>query len=419
MIHNEIANLLKRATGLDIAAIGSSTIERAVQHRQSACGLADEEAYLNHLLISELEVTELIEAVVVPETWFFRQREALAEVARLACDDWLPAHPTRVLRLLSLPCSTGEEPYSIVMALLDAGVSASRFQVEAVDISEQALTLARRAEYGRNSFRGGDLNFRDRHFTLMDGRWKLRDDVRSLVHFQHGNIMSAGFFPGVEIFDVIFCRNLMIYFDRAGQEHAVSALRRLLTPKGVLFVGPSESSLLLGLDFVSAKIPRACALHKLTKDSGIIASKPGVTIRPGSHSPPHIPPGIRKPGTTIQNGRGQVRPPPEPGCTPETEIGEAISLADKGRLAEAEKLCEEHIRKHGASAQTLYLIGLIRDTRGDISEASQYYRKALYLDQYHQAALGHLALLLTKQGDLAGALVLRARMSRIQQKRAK
>ena len=414
MIHAEIANLLKRTMGLDAAAIGSSTIERAVQYRCSACSLADEEAYLNHVVNSELEMTELIEAVVVPETWFFRHPEALTETARLACEEWLPAHSTRVMRLLSLPCSTGEEPYSIVMALLDAGVPASRFQVEAVDISERALTLARRAEYGRNSFRGSNLNFRDRHFTLTHGRWQLSDDVRSQVHFQDGNIISANFLPGIEIFDVIFCRNLVIYFDRAGQEHAVSALRRLLTPKGVLFVGPSETSLLLSLDFISAKIPRAFAFHKRAMGPDIIAFKPAATIRQGSNSPPHT--RVRKSGTAIQNGPGQIRPPAEPECTPETEIGEAISLANQGRLAEAEKLCEEHMRKHGASAQTLYLVGLIRDTRGDISEASQYYRKALYLDQDHQEALGHLALLLRKQGDLAGARVLRDRMNRIQQR---
>jgi chemotaxis protein methyltransferase WspC len=259
MINTEIANLLNRTMGLDSAAIGLYTIERAVQSRRLACNLADEKAYLNHVLVSEVELTELIEAVVVPETWFFRNHEALLEVARMAYEEWLPANPARVLRLLSLPCSTGEEPYSIVMALLDAGMPASRFQVEAVDISERALTIARQAEYGRNSFRGDNLSFRNRHFTLTRGRWRLSDDVRAKVHFQRGNIISPDFLPGTEVFDAVFCRNLVIYFDRAGQEHAVTTLRRLLTPKGVLFVGPSEASLLLSLDFVDAKIPRPFA----------------------------------------------------------------------------------------------------------------------------------------------------------------
>jgi chemotaxis protein methyltransferase WspC len=419
MIHREIANLLKRTMGLDTAAIGSSTIERAVRYRRSVCNLTDEESYLNHILISEFELAELIEAVVVPETWFFRHPDALVEVARIACEDWLPSHPSGVLRLLSLPCSTGEEPYSIVMALLDAGVPACRFRIQAVDISGQALSLARRAEYGKNSFRGSDLGFRDRHFTLAHDRWQLSDDVRSQVHFQRGNMFSADLLSGGKMFDVIFCRNLLIYFDRAGQEQAVSTLRRLLTPKGALFVGPSESSLLLGLDFVSAKVPRAFAFHQATKGSSIIGSERAGAIRQGSNSRPQTQPRVRKPGIAVQKELGQVRLPAEPGGKPETGIGDAISLANQGRLAEAEKLCEEQLRKHGASAQALYLIGLIRDARGETSEASQYYRKALYLDQDHEEALGHLALLLNKRGDITGARVLRHRLSRIQQTRAK
>jgi chemotaxis protein methyltransferase WspC len=221
------------------------------------------------------------------------------------------------------------------------------------------------------------------------------------------------------MFEVIFCRNLLIYFDRAGQEQAVSALRRSLTPKGALFVGPSEPSLLLGLDFVSAKVPRAFAFHRAAKGSSIIDSERAVAIRQGSNSRPQTQPHLRKPGTAIQKGPGQVGLPAEPGCKPETGIGDAISLANQGCLAEAEKLCEEQLRKHGASAQALYLIGLIRDARGETSEASQYYRKALYLDQDHEESLGHLALLLSKQGDIAGARVLRHRLSRIQHKRAK
>ena len=416
MIHAEIANLLKRSMGLDIAAIGLSAIERAVRQRQSACNLPNEEAYLNHVLTSEPELMELIEAVVVPETWFFRHHEALAEVARFACEDWLTAHPTRVLRLLSLPCSSGEEPYSIVMTLLDAGVPTSRFQVEAVDISERALTLARQGEYGKNSFRSRDLSFRDRHFTLTQDRWQLSDGVRSPVHFQRGNVFSANFLTGVEIFDVIFCRNMLIYFDRDGQERVVSALRRLLTPKGLLFVGPSETSLLLSLDFASAKIPRAFAFRKQAAEPGVVASTPAPVFRLGSNSRPHAPPRIRNPHPAGHGRTGSIQSPAEVECRPEVEIGAAISLANQGRLTEAEKICEEQLRKHGASAQALYLIGLIRDAQGDISEAGQYYRKALYLDQDHQEALGHLELLLRKQGDVAGARVLRDRMGRIQRK---
>jgi chemotaxis protein methyltransferase WspC len=419
MVREEIANLLKRTMGLDAAAIGLFSVDRAVHDRRLACNLTDAEAYLKHVLVSESELTELIEAVVVPETWFFRHHEALTEVARMAYEEWLPAHATGVLRVLSLPCSTGEEPYSIAMALLDAGLPASRFQIEAVDISERALTLARCAEYGKNSFRGKDLNFRDHHFTLTQGRWRLGEAARAQVHFQQGNLFSKDFLPGVEIFDMIFCRNLLIYFDCAAQDRAVSTLRRLLRAKGALFVGPSEPSLFLSHDFVSAKVPRAFAFHKQTAIPANISRKSTDPVKRSVNPHPRIPLRVPGPSTTAQDSRHKMQPPAKHEVRRETEIGKAMLLANQGRLVEAEKCCEEHIRKHGASAPTLYLIGLIRDAGGDAAEASQYYRKALYLDRDHQEALSHLALLLSKQGDTAGARLLRDRINRTERKSEK
>src|SRR5918995_1843850 len=113
--------------GLDAHSIGSSAIERAVRQRLLDCQLPDIQAYLLRLRASDSELQALIEAVVVPETLFFPEPHAFAAMARTATQAWLPAHPGRTLRLLSLPSSTGEEPYSMAMALLDAGFPAHRF----------------------------------------------------------------------------------------------------------------------------------------------------------------------------------------------------------------------------------------------------------------------------------------------------
>src|SRR5690348_15630053 len=117
----DFESLLKNAMGLDTASIGSSCIERAVRHRMATIGLKQTDDYWQEVRRSKYELQELIEAVVVPETWFFRDREAFSALVRLVSEEWRPAHPARVLRLLSAPCSTGEEPYSMVMSLLDGG----------------------------------------------------------------------------------------------------------------------------------------------------------------------------------------------------------------------------------------------------------------------------------------------------------
>jgi chemotaxis protein methyltransferase WspC len=420
MVGAEFEKLLRQTMGMDAATVGSATIERAVQDRQAACKLWDRQAYLDHVRASETELQKLIEAVVVPETWFFRDREAFAALTRMVIENWLPTHATGVLRLLSLPCSTGEEPYSMAMALLEAGFQASRFRIDAVDISERALGLARCAEYGKNAFRGKDLAFRDCHFTATRAGWQLNDTVRAQVIFQQGNLFSPNFLPGTEIHDVIFCRNVLIYFDRAGQDHAVAVLQRLLAAKGALFVGPSETGLLLSHDFVSAKIPLAFAFHRI-----IAAGTPATPVPPNQSKRPSYqrsrsspPPRFPKPSAMVP-GRPHPAQLGVPAIKSDAGIDEAALLADQGRLAEAEKICREHISKHGASTQALHLMGLLRDAAGNLAEAAQYYRKTLYLDRDHREALTHLALLLRKQGDISGAEVLQARMHRVEQKSAK
>src|SRR5471032_983185 len=145
----DLESLLKASMGLSVASIGSAAIARAVQERVSACHVADLHAYLELVRASGTELQALIEAVVVPETWFFRDRHAFVALARLAREEWLPSHREGALALLSLPCSTGEEPYSMAMALLDADVPANRFRVDAVDISTRSLAQGLHAVYGK------------------------------------------------------------------------------------------------------------------------------------------------------------------------------------------------------------------------------------------------------------------------------
>src|ERR1700686_2436173 len=144
MHRNDFEHLLKASIGLDAGSVGESSIERAVQERLSACALPDRHSYWERVRSSGPELQALIEAVIVPETWFFRDREAFALLASIAHDRGRRAAGDGVLRLLSLPSSTGEEPYSMSMALLDTGVPADRFRIDAVDISARAIAQGER-----------------------------------------------------------------------------------------------------------------------------------------------------------------------------------------------------------------------------------------------------------------------------------
>src|SRR5687767_8553318 len=228
MTLHAIESLLAEHIGLDAESVGHELIARAVHDRQKSSGALGPDAYLALLASSRAELQALVEAVVVSETWFFRDAAAFATLAREATGPWLAANASPTLRVLSLPCATGEEPYSIALALLDAGFPPGRLEIDGADVSEQALVRARRGVYGNNAFRGNDVSFRERHFEPVPLGHRLRDDVRAVVSFRAANLLDADVMLGMGQYAAIFCRNVLIYLDRAAQRRALGVLARLL-----------------------------------------------------------------------------------------------------------------------------------------------------------------------------------------------
>lgn len=402
----KIAGLLKHTMGLDVATVGGSALEHAVRSRMNLCGALDAEAYWERLRNSETELQELIEAVVVPETWFFRDREAFTALAKIVTTEWLPVHSARALRVLSVPCSTGEEPYSIAMTLLDAGLSPHAFRIDAMDISARALAFAMRGLFGKNSFRGRQLDFRERYFRPIGDRHEIFPIVRERVRFEQANLLAANFLSGVDSYDVIFCRNVLIYLDAPTQERVIKTLDRLLASDGFLFVGPAEAYLARGSGFISANQPRAFAYRKtsvLPREPASIREIPRKKIKP---SP--------------RRSVAKLRPKIERQSPPATPVAADIldsarRLADAGKLREAARACEAHLRESGTSPAALYLLALVRDALGDDRGAADCYRKVVYLEPNHAEALMHLALLAEKRGDSSAAQRLQLRSRRVEE----
>jgi chemotaxis protein methyltransferase WspC len=410
---SRIEALLHDTMGLDVESIGPAAVERAIRARMVAGSIGTYGEYWAILKDSCAELQALIEGVIVPETWFSRDARAFAELTRVARDEWRPQRPSAVRRLLSLPCSTGEEPYSMAMAMLDAGFTTEHFTIDAVDISERSLALARRGVYGRNSFRGQDLAYRDQHFERAEAGHCVNQSVRRNVRFIQGNVLNDGFSAAAGHYDAVFCRNLLIYFDEADQDRTITKLRGMLAHNGLLFVGPAESNMMLEHDLVPAKVPLAFAFRKPAQRP----AGPGLrSVASCRISHPASPPGENVSAAVASaaaaSGKEPMRLPSVLSGSAPDVTDEAVALANQGRLADAEILCEEQMRQHGPSAPLFHLMGLLCSASGRISAADRYYRKALYLDQNHRESLLHLALLLEQKGDERGAMLLRSRAQR-------
>jgi len=444
MLIDEFSALLKRKMGLDSGSIGHAAVERAVRHRMNAVGVADEHEFLRRLHTVADEMQQLIEAVIVPETWFFRYPESQTAMAGLARERLFAAGvpESRVLRILSVPCASGEEPYSVAMALLDAGVPAARFHVDAVDISERMVQFAQRAEYGRNAFRGDDLAYRDRHFVEAADGHQLNAQVRERVRFQHGNLFDGNLLAGAAPYDFVFCRNLLIYFDGPTQERAVQVLRRFTRNDGVIFVGPAETSLLTQRRLPALPLARSFAFRaqalpappepamRAMGTMGAMGTN-GATPIVHAWSPPRRPV-AQVPAARLPLAHAAIAPAPGNGdlsaangntgtamgnTNATASLRQIAQMADRGRVQDALAQCRAHIDLHGVSADGLHLLGLLQDAAGDARQAQASYRKALYLDPTHREALLHLAALIASSGDIEGARRLQARAARQEARR--
>jgi chemotaxis protein methyltransferase WspC len=384
--------LVRERIGLDPESLGPTALARAVAARLRALGLQTPDAYAARLAGDPQEFQALVGHLTVPETWFFRGDELFVYLARHigAAAHALP--PGARYRILSVPCSTGEEPYSLAIALLEAGVSPGAWALDAVDLDPRHVERACLGRYREFSFRQTAPELRQRYFRPTDGEWELGPAVRALVRFRAGNLLDPLFLAGEGPFDLVFCRNLLIYLDPAARRRALDALGRLLAPRGLLCTGHAEP-----LDFMDPRFERT--------------GSPGYFLyRRAARAPePHalaVAPPRQEPARQVEV------PAPPASAKLDDLLTQAQQQADRGQLAEALATCQAQLTRSGPSADLFSLLGELHQARQEKGEAVRCFRRALYLDPAHRIALTHLMLLCRELGHHDEAARLRRRLDR-------
>lgn len=424
-----IKKLLHQKIGLNALSVGDSSIDRAIKQRLQANAIKDIKQYYELLLADADELAELVEEVVVPETWFFRNNtpfEAFAEYVTKSIEPDLKSGEK--IRILSIPCSSGEEPYSAAICLHRAGVNLDKVTIDAVDISKRALTKARRAIYGKNSFRGTDEEIQKKYFTKGGAGYRLNEEIREAVNFKQGNFLVGSLSPEPDYYHAVFCRNLLIYFDRQTQQSALTKLYRALKERGALFVGHAETSQVARESFVPLYSPRSFGYVKINESQRRISRRKEIT-------PVKIPDQWQvvfeqlakislektKPAKTqarkATSKPSKVLPAKSETLAPKITITSIERLANQGKYSEAIGLCQTFLKQTPDSAQAYYLLGLVKDLNGDSAVADTMLRKAIYLDPNHEAALVLAGLLAEKRGDIEAALSYRRRAKRVSQRK--
>ena len=223
-------------------------LEKRLAQRMVILNIETFMEYYNFLKFNrnrDSEMLDVMDILTTNETYFFRESFQLKAFTEEIIPEVIKnksVRGDRTLRIWSAGCSTGEEPYTIAMLIL--GIEElKRWKIEIIgtDISQRVLTHARRAVYGKSSFRTTDSSYIDRFFTEQPGGLRINDEVRELVTISHLNLFDSHRMMMLGKMDLIFCRNVIIYFNAAAKKQVVEAFHKSLYDGGFLLLGHSES----------------------------------------------------------------------------------------------------------------------------------------------------------------------------------
>lgn len=219
-------------------------LQSRLQTRLVKRSVADFAAYYRLLTANrdgEAEWEELASVLSNNETYFFRERAQLEILTKDVVEE-ARGKISPSLRIWSAACSSGEEPYSLAMVLTESRrLAASQIKIKATDISPRALGRSETAFYREMSFRATPPELIQRYFRPFQDGFVIADEIRKMVEFSRLNLMDSAAIAKTGPFDAIFCRNVLIYFDKPTQKKVVEAFARALRPRGYLFLGHAES----------------------------------------------------------------------------------------------------------------------------------------------------------------------------------
>lgn len=392
--------IVRERMGIDPLSLGPNVLDRAVDGRMLARGLSDYSLYTIRLMTEQAERDALAADLAVSETWFFRGGRTLFDrLAGFLVDRAGTRTGGARVRALSVPCSTGEEPYSLAIALHERMLPPDEYVLDAVDQSERVLARAVVGRYGAFAFREGGSDSRIAYFRQTDGdRWELMPHLRAAVRFVPGDLTSPLFLATERPYDLIICRNLFIYLTTEAKARAMMNFERLLALDGRLCVTPAEADRLPPGRFALDGPTEFGIYKRVGTGSGV--------YRALEATPP---PAADTPAPTKAPASQPPAPPP---AAPGT-LAAARALADAGRLDDARAACDALVRAAPTDADALALLGVVHLAAGRADAAFDALRKALYLNPDHLEAVSNMMALCARRGDTARAAALRRRLDRL------
>lgn len=417
----EFSAFLAARMGLHYAPDRWGDLERAVTQMAVELGFADGDACMRHFLsvaVDRTGIETLASHLTIGETYFFREPASFEALATDILPDLIAQRRVsgnRYLRIWSAACSTGEEAYTMAILLdrLIPDIAGWNVTILATDINPRSLRKAIDGVYGDWSFRGIDPEIRRAYFTPRGGRWEIIPRIRRMVSFAYHNL-AEDLYPSVHNntngMDIIFCRNVLMYFSTGTARRVVANLQHSLVDGGWLVAASVEGSTELfqplhNIGLAAATIYRKAQSPPLVPftlpplpEMPVEAPLPLLIVPP---LPEPVPPLAEAPGpldealALYQRGENAAAIAlllGDPGLAGD---GKALTLlarlyANEGRLDLAEECCRRALAVDRLTPERHYLLAMIRQECGDAKGAADALKRALFLDPDH--ILAHVAL---------------------------
>lgn len=421
MIPTSVQGVLSEKALINPSLLDGAGLRALVSERLPHFG-GNEAAYAAELARSSDEIDRLVSGIAVPETWLFRYPHSFEYLL-----EFLMRRRAEIgssLRMLSIGCATGQEAYCMAITAIQAGWTADQIRIDAVDRNQELLNAATLGLYRSSSIRTEVPKWGVGYLRRQGDHVEIDPAIRKLVRFSRADVTDPASIAGRGPYDVIFCRNLLIYLNAAGRDQLLGSICAELIPGGLLFLGHAEQVLGNGFPLRNRMAYHAFALERITADfvpSRTTSSQPAPQRAiPQTRAPASPTPVVRP------NSAAAVKPPASPvtptvpritsptigvsSTAPQT-LEDARDLADSGNSEASEKLVQSIIAREGPTAASLELLGLIRMSVNDAVAARKHFEQAVYLDPNRPTALLQLALIFERSGDAqrAGILWDRAR----------
>jgi chemotaxis protein methyltransferase CheR len=372
---NEVAALVGRETGIVLKQPQLASLEAAMRRVSPEMNA---ESLLSRLSkeTGRSLLGRLIDEVTVKETYFMREPRDLRAIDWWQLREAAVARGAGVIRVWVAACATGEEAYTLAILASEAlGQASPPVSILATDISDAALEGAAAGVYSQRAIRSLSPELRERYLIGDGSRWSVRDSLRPLVAFGNHNLITDQSPPGGgPQFDVITCRNVLIYFDADTVEAVIGSLESALLPDGSLILGAADR-----LTGTSGRLAR------LARDGAPVTDRrePQSVARPVDPS--------RRPEVG--------RTPAYPRRRAEDRIEDAVAAADGGNLAQAVEITARVLEEDPLAADAYFVHGLAELRLGDADAAARSLRRALYVDPAFSLAAFQLGRAHDVRGD--------------------